>query len=56
MAADTQVLPAKTQATEVVPPVVLFVPGIAESPSNTAQRVAELMALELTRGEGTFTV
>lgn len=38
------------------PPVVLFVPGIEESPSNTGQRVAELMALDLSRGPGTYTV
>lgn len=35
---------------------MLFVPGLEESPSNTAQRVAELMALDLSRGAGTFTV
>jgi hypothetical protein len=38
------------------PPIVLFVPGIEESPANTAQRIAELIALDLTRGAGTFTV
>jgi pimeloyl-ACP methyl ester carboxylesterase len=39
-----------------LPPIVLFLPGIQDAPENTASRVAELLAYDLTLGKGTFAV
>jgi hypothetical protein len=56
MPAPQTVAWAGDAAPDTGPPVVLFIPGIEESPANTAQRIAELIALDLTRGAGSFTV
>ena len=40
----------------VLPPVLLFLPGIADEPHNTSARIAELMAIKATRGPGAYAV
>jgi hypothetical protein len=57
MAADTQIRPAGAAATDVVPPIAVFVPAMVEgSPRNTASCIADLMAAELDLGDGRYVV
>jgi hypothetical protein len=39
-----------------LPPIVLFLPGMQDAPENSASRIAELLAYDLTLGAGTFAV
>jgi hypothetical protein len=47
---------AKGKANSPLPPVVLFLPGMSTSPSNTSARLADVMCADLTRGSGTYAV
>jgi len=55
MSLPQQVAPEAAHPTPgVLPPVLLYVPAIAESASNTAYRVANAIAIKATQGRGTF--
>ncbi|SMD27452.1 hypothetical protein SAMN05661093_11059 [Kibdelosporangium aridum] len=44
-----------SNASAVRPPTVVYLPGLSKSPSNSAERLATLIAHNLTQGPGTFT-
>lgn len=51
--------PTATQAPQAtpgtLPPAVLYLPSLAQSPANSASRIAELIAIKATKREGRYT-
>jgi hypothetical protein len=45
-----------TTAPGTLPPVMLYVPSIAQSPKNSALRIAQLIAIKASKGPGTYAV
>lgn len=46
----------KSRAPARVPPVLLFIPGLSAAPSNTASRIADIIARDLDLGDGAYAV
>ena len=55
-ATGTGPTPPSTGQPAVIPPVVLYLPSISEKQENTSTRIADIIADELTKGPGTFSV
>jgi hypothetical protein len=48
--------PGTTVASGALPPVMLYLPSLSQSPNNSAFRIAQLIAIKASKGPGTYAV